>query len=110
MVVLGHDHASLFADRVTAVNLNWISGAAPTLHWVYNAKTRFRQKDAPCVISAATRLSCSAAFAEPQWAVTPGQSVVIYESNVCLGGGIIESAAQSEAAVETLRMRQNGCE
>ena len=94
VVVQGHDHASLFADRVTAVNLNWISGAAPTLHWVYNAKTRFRQKDAPCVISAATRLSCSAAFAEPQWAVTPGQSVVIYESNVCLGGGIIESAAQ----------------
>ena len=107
VVVQGHDHTSLFADRVTAVNLNWISGVTPHLNWVYNAKTRYRQKDAPCVIGAATRLSCAVAFAEPQWAVTPGQSVVVYESNVCLGGGIIESAAQSESAVETLRMRQS---
>jgi len=40
---------------------------------------------------------CTIDFAEPQWAVTPGQSVVVYESRVCLGGGIIESA-QKEAA------------
>jgi hypothetical protein len=61
------------------------------------------------VIGAATRLSCSLAFAEPQWAATPGQSMVVYESNVCLGGGIIESTAQSEAAVEALRLRQQTC-
>jgi tRNA-specific 2-thiouridylase len=108
VVVQGHDHASLFADRVTAVNLNWIAGATPHLNWVYSAKTRYRQKDAPCTLSAATRWSSAVSFAEPQWAVTPGPSVVIYESNVCLGGGIIESASQSEVAIEALRARNAG--
>ncbi|MFN7086957.1 MAG: aminomethyltransferase beta-barrel domain-containing protein, partial [Burkholderiales bacterium] len=57
--------------------------------WVYGAKTRYRQKDAPCTLSHVDAGSCTVQFAEPQWAVTPGQSVVIYESRVCLGGGII---------------------
>ena len=105
-VVQGHDHVRLFADRTTAVNLSWISGATPPCGWVYGAKTRYRQKDAPCVVAAATQQSCAIEFAEPQWAVTPGQSVVVYESNVCLGGGIIESAALSSAAAEAIRLRQ----
>jgi tRNA-specific 2-thiouridylase len=108
-VVQGHDHAMLFTDRLTAVNLNWISGTTPHCGWVYGAKTRYRQKDAPCVISAVTRQSCSVDFAEPQWAVTPGQSVVIYESNVCLGGGIIESASLSTDGADTIRQRQAVC-
>ena len=106
IVVQGHDHALLFSDRVTAVSLSWISGTSPHCEWVYGAKTRYRQKDAPCVIASATRQSCAVEFAEPQWAVTPGQSVVIYESNVCLGGGIIESTAQSSSAAEAIRLRQ----
>ena len=109
VVVQGHDHALLFSDRLTAVNLNWISGATPHCGWVYGAKTRYRQKDAPCVIASATQQSCAVEFAEPQWAVTPGQSVVVYESNVCLGGGIIESTAQSAAAAEAIRLRQASC-
>jgi tRNA-uridine 2-sulfurtransferase len=109
IVVQGHDHVRLFADRVTAVNLTWVSGATPHCNWVYGAKTRYRQKDAPCVIASATRLSCAVEFAEPQWAVTPGQSVVVYESNVCLGGGIIESTALTSAAAEAIRLRQESC-
>ena len=109
IVVQGHEHASLFSDRITAVNLNWISGITPHCAWVYAAKTRYRQKDAPCVISLATRESCSVEFAEPQWAVTPGQSVVVYESNVCLGGGIIESASLSGSGAEAIRQRQEAC-
>ena len=105
-VVQGHDHVLLFADRLTAVNLSWISGATPPCGWVYGAKTRYRQKDGPCVIAAATRLSAAVEFAEPQWAVTPGQSVVVYESNVCLGGGIIESTSLTSAAAEAIRLRQ----
>ena len=108
-VVQGHDHVMLFADRVTAVNLNWISGVTPNCGWVYGAKTRYRQKDAPCVISAVTRQSCAVDFAEPQWAVTPGQSMVIYESNVCLGGGIIDSASLSASGAEAIRQRQEAC-
>jgi tRNA-specific 2-thiouridylase len=92
IVVQGHDHPALLSDRLVATDLNWISGSAPHCHWVYGAKTRYRQKDAPCAISAVDAQRCTVEFAEPQWAVTPGQSVVVYESQVCLGGGIIESS------------------
>ncbi len=108
-VVQGHDHVRLFADRVTAVNLSWVSGITPHCNWVYGAKTRYRQKDAPCVIASSTQQSSAIEFAEPQWAITPGQSVVVYESNVCLGGGIIESTALSSAAAEAIRLRQQEC-
>jgi len=107
VVVQGHEHPLLFADRVTAVNLSWISAATPHCNWVYSAKTRYRQKDAPCVIASATQQSCAIECAEPQWAVTPGQSVVVYESNVCLGGGIIESTTLTAEAAEALRLRQS---
>lgn len=90
IAVQGHDDPALLSDRVGALDVNWISGAPPRCHWVYGAKTRYRQKDAPCTLLAATPERCLVEFAEPQWAVTPGQSVVIYESQVCLGGGIIE--------------------
>jgi tRNA-specific 2-thiouridylase len=91
IVVQGHDHPALLADRLTALDLNWVSGAPPHCNWVYTAKTRYRQKDAACTLVAAGAERCVIEFAEPQWAVTPGQSVVLYESRVCLGGGIIES-------------------
>jgi tRNA-specific 2-thiouridylase len=91
IVVQGHDHPALLADRLTALDLTWISGAAPHCNWVYTAKTRYRQKDAPCTLASTSNGRCVIEFAELQWAVTPGQSVVIYESQVCLGGGIIES-------------------
>ena len=90
LVVQGHDHDALLKDRLTGIDLNWISGTAPHCRWVYGAKTRYRQKDAPCTIARADAQSCDIEFAEPQWAVTPGQSVVIYESRVCLGGGVIQ--------------------
>ena len=90
IVVQGHDHPALLAERLVATDLNWVSGAAPHCQWVYGAKTRYRQKDAACTISEVDAQRCTVEFAEPQWAVTPGQSVVIYESKVCLGGGIIE--------------------
>jgi tRNA-specific 2-thiouridylase len=92
IVVQGHDHPALLADALTAADLNWISGAQPHCHWVYGAKTRYRQKDAPCEVERVDRKQCEIKFAEPQWAITPGQSVVVYESKVCLGGGIIEGA------------------
>jgi tRNA-specific 2-thiouridylase len=99
IVVQGREHRSLYSERLTATNVSWISGAPPHCHWVYGAKTRYRQKDAPCTLVDCTGERCTVDFAEPQWAVTPGQSVVVYESRVCLGGGIIESA-QRENAVE----------
>jgi len=102
--VQGHDHPLLLADRLTAVNASWISGTAPHTEWVYGAKTRYRQQDAACSLSSATADGCVVDFAENQWAVTPGQSVVLYESRVCIGGGIIESARQAQAAAP-----EDGC-
>jgi tRNA-specific 2-thiouridylase len=88
-VVQGHDHPLLLSGNLHASELHWIAGHAPRTHWVYGAKTRYRQADAPCEIDAITSNGCEIKFAEAQWAVTPGQSVVIYESQVCLGGGMI---------------------
>ncbi len=89
-MVQGHDNGALLRDTLTGIDLNWVSGAPPHCEWVYSAKTRYRQKDAPCTIARVDSAHCDVEFAEPQWAVTPGQSVVIYESRVCLGGGIIQ--------------------
>ena len=88
-VVQRHDHPALLAGELSADQLSWVSNEMPHTHWVYGAKSRYRQADAPCEIEQIDAVSCQIKFAEPQWAVTPGQSVVVYESRVCLGGGII---------------------
>ena len=89
-VVQGHQHPALLKDRLSAADLSWVNGRRPHTHWVYTAKTRYRQPDAPCELESVDAGACQIAFAEPQWAVTPGQSVVLYESRVCLGGGVIQ--------------------
>jgi tRNA-specific 2-thiouridylase len=111
VVVQGHDHPTLYADRLAAVDLTWVSGSAPHIQWVYTAKTRYRQKDSPCTIVSVADGRCVVDFAEPQWAVTPGQSVVVYESQVCLGGGIIESARRAgDADVRSAECPPNSVE
>ncbi|MDR3159387.1 MAG: tRNA 2-thiouridine(34) synthase MnmA [Zoogloeaceae bacterium] len=91
-VVQGHDHPALLRDRLIARQLSWIARQAPHPRWVYAAKPRYRSEDAPCVLASVEDAGCALDFAQPQWALTPGQSVVIYEGRVCLGGGVIESA------------------
>jgi tRNA-specific 2-thiouridylase len=89
IVVQGHDHPLLFSPRLSAADLTWVSEQGPHCNWVYAAKIRYRQSDAPCLITHLGGDRCDIEFAQPQWAVTPGQSVVVYESKVCLGGGVI---------------------
>ena len=89
IVVQGHDHPLLFSPRLSAADLTWVSEQEPHCNWVYAAKIRYRQSDAPCSITHLGGDRCDIEFAQPQWAVTPGQSVVVYESKVCLGGGVI---------------------
>ena len=91
-VVQGHAHPALLKDRLVAGDLNWIAGRDPHTNWVYTAKPRYRTPDQPCEIDRIAEGRAEIAFAQPQWAVTPGQSVVVYESKVCLGGGIILQA------------------
>lgn len=88
IVVQGHDHPLLLKDRLIAGQLSWTLDEAPA-PGRYAAKTRYRQADAACelVQVAADRLELH--FAEPQWAITPGQSLVLYDGDHCLGGGII---------------------
>ena len=89
-VVQGHDHPALFAKRLVASDLSWISGNHPDIGKVYTAKVRYRQEDVPCRIIRVDDTHCHIEFTEPQWAITPGQSVVFYENEVCLGGGVID--------------------
>jgi tRNA-specific 2-thiouridylase len=96
IVVQGHEHPLLLSDGLLAGQLHWIAGSAvedqPETNWVYAAKTRYRQADAPCEIDRLNADEVEIKFGQKQWAVTPGQSAVVYESNVCLGGGIITAA------------------
>ncbi|HMM47973.1 MAG TPA: tRNA 2-thiouridine(34) synthase MnmA [Thiobacillaceae bacterium] len=89
IVVQGHDHPLLRRTAFAAEQLSWIAGVAPDPDGVYTAKVRYRQTDAPCRITKLEADAMELAFDAPQWAVTPGQSVVLYEGEVCLGGGII---------------------
>lgn len=89
IVVQGHAHPLLLSTKLTAGQLNWISGNAPHPDKRYAAKTRYRQNDAPCRVVSLDGDTLALQFDTPQWAVTPGQSVVLYHGEVCLGGGII---------------------
>lgn len=97
IVVQGHDHPLLLCDGLKASQLTWIDPEEPETNWVYAAKTRYRQADAPCEIDAINATEVDIRFGQKQWAVTPGQSAVVYESNVCLGGGIITESIETNS-------------
>ncbi|MDE2416855.1 MAG: tRNA 2-thiouridine(34) synthase MnmA [Burkholderiales bacterium] len=94
-VVQGHGHSWLQSMSLEARDASWVSGVAPP-DAVLAAKTRYRQADAPCSLHAVTADSFALRFTEKQWAVTPGQSAVVYDGEVCLGGGVIASAHTGE--------------
>ena len=89
VVVQGHDHALLHTRELTAADLSWVSGIPPVAGALHPAKTRYRQADAPCCIASIETQAMRLEFDAPQWAVTPGQSAVLYLGEVCLGGGVI---------------------
>ena len=88
-VVQGHDHELLLRAHLAAADASWVSGAAPHASDSFGAKTRYRQADSACVLKKADEEGFELDFAAPQWAVTPGQSAVVYRGEVCLGGGVI---------------------
>lgn len=90
IVVQGHDHPLLFAKGFVCKKIHWIANA-PTLPYTCTAKIRYRQIDQACHIEVITDEIQHIYFDEPQRAVTPGQSAVFYDNEVCLGGSIIES-------------------
>ena len=90
-VVQGHDHPWLQSHRLQAQDASWVAGTPPAPGNLA-AKTRYRQADAPCALEAATLEAFALQFPQAQWAVTPGQSAVLYDGDVCLGGGVIAAA------------------
>ena len=98
-VVQGHEHSWLLSAQLSAQNCSWVAGSAPQ-PGALAAKTRYRQADAACELVSTTASGCEMAFSVPQWAVTPGQSAVLYQGDVCLGGGVIASSnVQNSLAV-----------
>jgi tRNA-specific 2-thiouridylase len=90
-VVQGHDHPWLQSRRLRASDMSWVAGEPPLPGRTLGAKTRYRQDEAACVLGLdGEQLWLD--FAEPQWAVTPGQSAVLYDGEVCLGGAVIDTA------------------
>jgi tRNA-specific 2-thiouridylase len=93
-VVQGHGHPRLQSSWLEAGDTSWVAGTPPAAAMLA-AKTRYRQADAHCRLlpqGAGFRLE----FEAPQWAVTPGQSAVVYDGEVCLGGGVIAAAAAGQ--------------
>ncbi len=90
-VVQGHDHPWLLSTELQMQDCSWVAGAPPAAG-AMAAKTRYRQADAACELVAPSASAASLRFDQPQWAVTPGQSAVLYQGEVCLGGGVITSS------------------
>ena len=88
-VAQGHDHPALLSTWLRSGELNWVSGQAPELPKTCTAKIRYRQGDQACTIVSAGKAMAEVRFANAQRAVTPGQAVVFYDGEVCMGGGTI---------------------
>ena len=89
VVVQGHDHPLLMKRTLAAQDASWISGDAPLEGATHSGKTRYRQQDSTCFVTRSENDEIALEFAQPQWAVTPGQSVVLYDGDQCLGGAVI---------------------
>ena len=87
----GHDHPLMLHNTLEAGQLDWCSNKPLTKPLRCSAKTRYRQADQTCFLKPLGNDRCKAVFDQPQRAITPGQSVVFYDNEICLGGGIIES-------------------
>lgn len=93
LIVAQSNHESLMMGRqLTADQINWISGQAPDFPLSCQAKIRYRQPDQTCTVQIDDKGLLTVDFEQPQRAITPGQSVVFYDNDVCLGGAVIEDS------------------
>jgi tRNA-specific 2-thiouridylase len=98
-VAQGHNHPAMFHNTLICSQLNWIAGTEPeqveTLS--FTAKIRYRQSDQNCTLEKLNNGQFKVSFHDAQRAITPGQSVVFYQDDICLGGGVIESMMNNPA-------------
>lgn len=94
-VVQGEQHPAQFSYALTATDVNWVKGDAPEQSFKCVAKFRYRQPDQEVIVHITGADSCRVDFVQPQKAITPGQAVVFYQDEVCLGGGTIDQVFKS---------------
>ncbi len=94
LVVQGTNHPALFKSTLTANQTHWINDKPTQSTFYCTAKTRYRQTDQTCQVTVSHDETLTVQFDQPQRAITPGQSVVLYQQNVCLGGGVISQRTQ----------------
>jgi len=87
----GHHHPQLLNKQLVASQLDWVAGKTPADHFEAKAKIRYRQTEQACTVTRLDDEQWIVCFDELQRAIAPGQSVVFYRDDVCLGGGIIDS-------------------
>ncbi|MGO2131842.1 MAG: tRNA 2-thiouridine(34) synthase MnmA [Halomonas sp.] len=91
IAVQGKHHPLLYSDSLDTEAMDWIAGEAPVKAGRFTAKTRYRQSDVPCHVQALDDGSVRVHFDDPQRSVTPGQSLVLYDGDICLGGGVVRT-------------------
>lgn len=89
IVTQDRNHPDLSAKKLTCDQVHWISGQEPTMPFNCSAKIRYRQQDQECVVQKINDNELLIEFIAPQWAITPGQAIVFYQQDECLGGGTI---------------------
>jgi tRNA-specific 2-thiouridylase len=96
LIVAQGDHPALYEKGLRASQCHWISGKPPASDVTLRCKIRYRQDDQACQMTVTAPDSLTVTFPEPQRAVTPGQSIVFYQGDICLGGAIIENGYQTQ--------------
>lgn len=99
IIAQGANHQKLFKQALRSSSIHWIDEKAPDFPYRCKAKTRYRQSDQECTVEK-TEMGYEVIFKESQRAITPGQSVVFYQGEVCLGGGVIEESYNLPAVIQ----------
>ena len=97
IAVQGKHDQLLYSDILVTEAMDWVAGEPPVQQGRFTAKTRYRQSDCSCEMRALPDGGVEVTFDDPQWAVTPGQSLVLYDGDICLGGGVIRATWKKAA-------------
>tara|TARA_R110002124_G_scaffold73294_8_gene196787 strand:+ start:5248 stop:6303 length:1056 start_codon:yes stop_codon:yes gene_type:complete len=97
IAVQGKHDQLLYSDTLVTEAMDWVAGEPPVQQGRFTAKTRYRQSDCGCEMRALPDGGVEVTFDDPQWAVTPGQSLVLYDGDICLGGGVIRATWKKAA-------------